>query len=88
MVYDNARVDTYANGELVHTHQGSGAIGDTSPSQEELRVGSRQGTEQDFVGNLDEVRVWTVARTAEQIAAHYRAAMPETARPGSSTTSD
>ncbi|MBL8535113.1 MAG: LamG domain-containing protein, partial [Betaproteobacteria bacterium] len=78
VVYDNARVDTYANGELVHSYQGSGAIGDTSPSQEELRVGSRQGTEQDFVGNLDEVRVWTVARTAEQIAAHYRAAMPET----------
>ncbi|MCW5626351.1 MAG: hypothetical protein KIT73_16675, partial [Burkholderiales bacterium] len=42
VVYDRGLVQTYANGVLVHTFQGSGNIGDVAPAQNDFRIGGRQ----------------------------------------------
>ncbi|HNC69960.1 MAG TPA: LamG domain-containing protein, partial [Pseudomonadales bacterium] len=67
VVYDNGAVRTYANGTLVHSHDGAGVIGDVS-GYNELRIGNREGTDQSFVGLIDEVRVWNIARSEEEVA--------------------
>lgn len=68
--YDNGTVRTYANGTLVHTYEGAGALGDVD-GRNDFRVGAREGAEQGFIGLIDEVRVWNVARTGAQIAARH-----------------
>ncbi|NNJ97675.1 MAG: DUF4347 domain-containing protein [Gammaproteobacteria bacterium] len=62
--YDNGLVRTYANGLLVDTYNGSGAIGDNYTGFNELQIGGRENaTTQRFTGEIDEVRVWNAART-------------------------
>ncbi|MCB1631072.1 MAG: LEPR-XLL domain-containing protein, partial [Pseudomonadales bacterium] len=68
VVYDNGAVRTYANGALVHSYDGAGVIGDVDGGRNELRIGSREGIEQGFVGLIDEVRVWNVVRSEEEVA--------------------
>ncbi|MFO0543755.1 MAG: LamG-like jellyroll fold domain-containing protein, partial [Pseudanabaena sp.] len=67
--YENGRIKTYVNGQLIYTYDGVGTIGDFS-SQDELRIGNRQWNNYDsFKGEIDEVRVWNVAKTQSQIQA-------------------
>ncbi len=67
--YNNGVVRTYANGSLIHTFNGSGAIGDAATSQDEFRIGGRQGATQFFAGRIDEVGLFNVALTPAQIDA-------------------
>jgi hypothetical protein len=68
VTYDNGTIKTYANGSLVHTHSGSGSIGDVHPEDNGFRIGGRQIFPQQFQGRIDEVRVYNRALTASEIS--------------------
>ncbi|MCP5368563.1 MAG: LEPR-XLL domain-containing protein, partial [Hyphomicrobiales bacterium] len=63
--YDGSELKLYVNGELVDSLAYTGAI---NHSLSPLRIGSGAGN-YPWTGAVDEVRVWNVARTQEQIAA-------------------
>lgn len=67
VTYNKGAIKTYANGSLVHTHSGSGSIGDAITGQNDLRIGGRQVISQHFRGRIDEVRVYNRAVTASEI---------------------
>jgi len=67
VVYDNGTVKTYLNGTLVHTFAGAGVIGDAIPSMNDFRVGGRQVINQFFQGKIDEVRVYNLPLTNNEI---------------------
>ncbi|MBK5283669.1 MAG: DUF4347 domain-containing protein, partial [Nitrospiraceae bacterium] len=70
--YNAGIVNTYVNGALVHSYNGSGSIGDVYPALNELTLGGRQNAStQRFEGLIDEVRVWNTARTGVQISTNY-----------------
>ena len=69
--FDNGRIKTYVNGQLVYTYDGVGTIGDVNSQQDELRIGNRQVNGSEFFkGQIDEVRVWNTTRTQAQIQAN------------------
>lgn len=67
LTYNNGEVKTYANGNLVHTYLGSGAIGDVGTSLNDFRIGGRQSAEQNFMGLIDEVSIYNQALTATDV---------------------
>ena len=69
VAYDNGTVSTYANGTLVDVYNGSGPIGDAHATLDELRIGGRSNDPAGkyFDGRIDDVRVWSTARTQVQI---------------------
>jgi len=80
LIYDSnaGQVELYLNGVLAETIPASGAIGDVHTNENELRIGGRQnddsgGTGQRFHGDIDEVRVWNIARTGSEINANFKA---------------
>ena len=75
VTYNNGVVNTYINGTLVETYSGSGTIGDAHPGLNDLRIGGRSNspTGQFFQGQIDDVRVWNVERTAAEILADLSA---------------
>jgi hypothetical protein len=69
LTYDNGVAKTYVNGTLVHTLNGSGAIGDHHPSENDFRIGGRQlASYQNFQGRIDDVRVYNRALTASEVS--------------------
>ena len=59
VTYNNGVVETYADGVLVETYNGSGAIGDQYPALNQLHIGGRENAvTQRFNGYIDEVRIW------------------------------
>ena len=69
--FDNGRIKTYVNGQLVYTYDGVGTIGDVNTQADELRIGGRQWNNSDlFKGQIDEVRVWNSTRTQAEIQAN------------------
>ena len=54
----------YVNGILLGTTAVTGAIGISSST---FKIG-KWNNASSFTGNIDEIRVWNIARTAEQIA--------------------
>jgi hypothetical protein len=64
-------IKTYANGVLVHTYNGSGAIVDSSTPENDFRIGSRQCgfCSEYFQGGIDEVRMYNTALSAADIQA-------------------
>lgn len=88
LVYDSAaaQVVLYLNGVPAETIAANGTIGDNHTDKNELRIGGRQnddagGTGQRFHGDIDEVRVWNVARSAGEINSAYSAEL-SAATPG------
>jgi VCBS repeat-containing protein len=74
VTYDNGVVNTYANGVLVETYNGSGSIGDNYPALNQLMIGARENaTTQRFNGQIDEVRVWNTTRTQLDIQTNMNA---------------
>jgi len=68
VTYSNGTIKTYANGSLVHTHNGSGTIGDAITGQNDFRIGGRQVISQHFQGRIDEVRVYNRAVSGDEVA--------------------
>ena len=63
VTYNNGVVNTYANGVLVDTYNGSGAIADDYLTMNELQIGGRENAvTQRFDGQIDEVRIWNTTR--------------------------
>ena len=71
VTFDNGTIQTFVNGNLVHSYAGSGPIGDQHATLDELRIGCRSNnpSSQYFDGSIDDVRIWNVARTQTQIQA-------------------
>ncbi|OYW11137.1 MAG: hypothetical protein B7Z55_19755, partial [Planctomycetales bacterium 12-60-4] len=67
VTYDQGAVRTYADGRLVHTYLGAGSIGDAASDLNELWIGNRQGFSQGFIGAIDDVQVWNIARSVDQV---------------------
>ncbi|NML66047.1 T9SS type A sorting domain-containing protein [Hymenobacter sp. RP-2-7] len=65
----------YLDGALVSTDQPSTATPHAVPNADNLRIGSTNFGEF-FPGSIDEVRVWSVTRTAAQIAATRSMSIP------------
>jgi hypothetical protein len=69
---DAGEIRVYLNGSLDEIQAGNGAIGDHHPAENELRFGGRQINEaQKFEGLIDELRIWSVARSEAGMAADY-----------------
>ncbi len=75
LTYNNGVIVTYVNGTIVHTYTGSGDIGDVLPAQNDFRIGGRQWGQQNFQGNIDEVRIWNYARSISEIRATMRGSL-------------
>jgi hypothetical protein len=70
VTYDGTQFNLYINGELDNSASGSKPV---QTSNNELRIGSNgAGNDQFLSGRVDELRIWDVARTAEQIENNYR----------------
>lgn len=64
-VYDGSNMYVYANGVLVASQPATVSLPTTT---DQFNIGSRIGSNtENFTGSIDEVRVWTTARTPEQI---------------------
>lgn len=63
-VYDGANMYVYANGSLVASQA---AVVSLPATSNQFNIGSRVGGTEYFTGNIDEVRVWNVVRTPNQI---------------------
>ena len=58
----------YVNGNVVFVRGGTRPIGDSITAADELRIGSRQAGGQFFHGVIDDVRVYSQALSADQVA--------------------
>jgi hypothetical protein len=67
LVRDGPTVRFLVNGRLVETTRFTDPPGDHHPRMNELRISGRQQTPQSFRGRIDEVRMWSIARSEEQI---------------------
>ncbi|MBC8422435.1 MAG: hypothetical protein H8E01_00230, partial [Chloroflexi bacterium] len=79
VVYNAGVVQTYANGTLVHTYNGSGNI--RPAGYNDFRIGGRQYTSQYFDGLIDEVRVFDRVLSADEIRSLYLGSGPVLALP-------
>jgi hypothetical protein len=70
--YDGANLRVYRNGVLVGTKALTGGLAQTG---DPLKIGGNRVWSEWFKGQIDEVRVWSSARTAAQIQADMNAAV-------------
>jgi hypothetical protein len=64
-VYDGTNMFVYVNGNLIASQAAPASLPSGTP---QINIGSRIGSNtENFTGDIDEVRVWNVARTPEQI---------------------
>src|SRR5439155_9585993 len=74
VTYNNGVVNTYANGVLVDTFNGSGSIGDVDTPHNNLFIGYRQSSAVDnqyFQGLIDEVSIYRRPLSAAEIQSIY-----------------
>lgn len=69
LTYDGTSVTFYLNGALRALVGGSGVIGDADAARNDFIIGNRQLAAQLFQGQMDEVRIWNVARSQSEIQA-------------------
>jgi hypothetical protein len=67
LVAGSSRLSLYANGQLVATNEIPGSFAGTAGGSLNLLGGCTQNGAPSFHGQMDEVRLWRGARTAEQI---------------------
>jgi hypothetical protein len=70
--FDGNTLKLYVNGALVASKDTSASI---NHSSSELRIGSGSGTHYPWRGQIDEAQVWSIARSAEDIAATYQSSL-------------
>lgn len=73
VVYDNGNVYAYRDGELF----GVTAMPGMNPGTSKLVIGMRPWSTQQFRGQIAYVRIWNVARTADEIAANINTLTPK-----------
>jgi len=73
MTYDGSETALYLNGELEATYQ---QLGTMNPGNKWLRLGYGH-TDWEFDGELDYIRLWDYALSAQEIFANYQAIIPE-----------
>lgn len=78
--YGGGYVKTYINGKLAHSRSVSGIIGDRATTQNDFRIGGRQGSSQFFQGAIDEVRVWKEARAEAAIKSYMHTIVHNSAK--------
>jgi hypothetical protein len=66
--YDGAIINLYVDGQLDNALAATGAVA-ANTSDMEIGRNTDGGGTQPFIGNIDEVRIWNVARTPAQILA-------------------
>ncbi len=66
VTYDGLTVVLFLDGVVIGQNPAGGPIFDTGG---EFRIGAGEGVDQNFPGQIDEVRVWSVGRTPAQIQA-------------------
>jgi len=67
LTFDGTTFRLYTNGVAAFSESFPGAIGDVNTSLNNFQIGGRQAVAQFFQGQIDEVRVWNLARTAIEI---------------------
>jgi Concanavalin A-like lectin/glucanases superfamily/Immunoglobulin domain/Bacterial TSP3 repeat len=73
LTYTNGLAVTYLNGLSEHSYSATGLIGDTDTNSQAFSIGGREGGGRYFDGLIDEVSIYDVALTAEDVAAIYDA---------------
>ncbi len=68
MTYDGSSLNFYLNGDL---DKSLDAIATPIQNTEPLKIGKENSVFNPFSGEIDEVRIWNIARTAEEIQANY-----------------
>jgi hypothetical protein len=73
LVYSNAAgvVRLYADGVEVYSTAAAGAMIDYSGASNDTRIGYRQDIAEGFRGDIDEARIWNVARSVAEIRSTY-----------------
>ena len=77
VTYQSGVAKSYLNGVLVETYTGAGNIGDVAPTQNDFRIGGRQGTSQYFNGKIEELMVWNLVRTDSDIQENVYREFPD-----------
>ena len=73
VTYDNGLVKTYANGVLVSTVTGSGAIGDTDTARNNLTIGGVADSNRSFQGRISGVKVYNNVLDVSTLLGKYQA---------------
>lgn len=76
--YDGAEMNLYIDGNHVGAIEG-GLMGGNLNDLQVLRIGANPNGAERFNGLIDEVAIYDAALSADRIAAHYAAAIPEPA---------
>ena len=69
--YDLGTAKTYFNGTLIHTHNGTGPVGDKHNESNSLRIGGRELGSQFFQGKLDDFQLFDKTLSATEVAQLY-----------------
>ncbi len=68
VTYDGNKQKVYKDGQLVYEREQSGDIGSNS---QDFRIGNRTDYDNDFKGNIDELKIFNVALTPNQVLSIY-----------------
>lgn len=71
--FDGSSVKLYVNGQQVLNNTASGTIIDPNPN---IRIGSNGGGSENFLGNIDEVKIYNYALSDTEILQEYNSTNP------------